>query len=85
LSGAISLQFSLYFTSYYRFPSHDVWAVDTTAAGGSFIAAVALGLAKGYDLVSSIQFANRAAAIVVTRKGAQSSIPSFEEVKDCFN
>jgi len=69
----------------HRFPSHTVRAVDTTAAGDSFIAAVALGLAKGYDLASSIRFANRVASIVVTRKGAQSSIPSLEEVRDYFS
>ncbi|MFY9175867.1 MAG: ribokinase [Caldicoprobacterales bacterium] len=65
----------------YRFYSQDVPVVDTTAAGDSFIAAVAVGLAKGWNILSSIKFADKVATVVVTRKGAQSSIPSLQEVK----
>ncbi len=55
--------------------------VDTTAAGDSFTAAVAVSLAKGADLVSAIEFADKVATIVVTKKGAQSSIPSMQEIE----
>jgi len=55
-------------------------AVDTTAAGDSFIASVTLGLSKDNSLEDSIYFASKVASIVVTRKGAQSSIPDISEV-----
>lgn len=65
-----------------RFYTQDVPVVDTTAAGDSFTAAVALGLANGQDLESAIEFADKVATIAVTRKGAQSSIPSMEETQN---
>ena len=58
-----------------------VEAVDTTAAGDSFTAAMALKMAQGENLSKAVRFANHVSAIVVTRKGAQSSIPSIEEVE----
>ena len=63
------------------FPSEKVQVVDTTAAGDTFTAAIAVKLADDEALSKAIEFANRAAAITVTRKGAQSSIPSLAEVK----
>ena len=65
-----------------RYPTMDVKVVDTTAAGDSFTAGVAVSLAKGEDLASAIRFADKVATIVVTRKGAQSSIPSSKEVEE---
>ena len=56
--------------------------VDTTAAGDSFTAAFAVMLAQGKSMKESAVFANYVSALVVTRKGAQSSIPSLEEVED---
>lgn len=67
--------------SEHRFYTQDVEVVDTTAAGDSFTAAVAVSLAKGADLVSAIEFADKVATIVVTKKGAQSSIPSMQEIE----
>jgi len=61
--------------------AHPVKAVDTTAAGDSFLAAFALGLARGEEVWAAIDFAQRVAAIVVTRSGAQSSIPTAAELK----
>lgn len=58
-----------------------VKAVDTTAAGDSFTAAMALMLTQGHTLKEAVEFANVVSSIVVTRKGAQSSIPSYEEVE----
>ena len=63
-------------------PAHKVEAVDTTAAGDSFTAALALMLAQGKDIREAAEFANYVSAIVVTRKGAQSSIPKLEEVEE---
>jgi ribokinase len=55
--------------------------VDTTAAGDCFNAAFAVALAEGKSHREAFQFANAASAIVVTRSGAQSSIPSREETE----
>ncbi|MGI5174251.1 ribokinase [Treponema sp. OMZ 840] len=54
--------------------------VDTTAAGDAFTAALAVRLASGFSLVQAVRYANEVATIVVTRRGAQTSIPSAEEV-----
>ncbi|MGM8212248.1 ribokinase [Virgibacillus sp. W0430] len=61
-------------------PAFRVKAIDTTAAGDSFIAAFAVGIKKGMSDEESALFASKVAAIVVTREGAQSSIPTLEEV-----
>lgn len=62
------------------FTPPDVIAVDTTAAGDTFNGALVVGLAEGMSLHQSIRFANIAAALTVSRKGAQSAIPSRKEV-----
>lgn len=64
-----------------HFPSHKVKVVDTTAAGDSFVAALALHLTNGGTIEDAIRFGNQVSAIVVTRAGAQTSIPSLSEVK----
>lgn len=61
-------------------PAHPVTAVDTTAAGDAFTAAVAIKLCEGTSLRKAAEFASKVSSIVVTRKGAQSSIPSRDEV-----
>lgn len=58
-----------------------VKAVDTTAAGDTFNGALAVALSKGEALHDAVQFANRAAALSVTKMGAQSSIPSWKELE----
>jgi ribokinase len=64
-------------------PGFDVTAVDTTAAGDTFNAALAVALTERKPLEAALRFANAAAAISVTRPGAQSSVPSRSEV-DAF-
>ena len=54
--------------------------VDSTAAGDSFTAALAGGLANGLAIDEAVNLAIRVSNIVVTRKGAQTSIPTMEEV-----
>jgi ribokinase len=54
--------------------------VDTTAAGDAFTGCLAVGLGQGHSLRDSAIFANRAAALCVTRMGAQPSMPTLEEV-----
>jgi ribokinase len=63
------------------FPAPKVQAVDTTAAGDVFNAALAVGLSEGMDLPAACQFANHAAAVSVTRRGAQPAAPSRAEVE----
>ncbi|MCD7745180.1 MAG: ribokinase [Lachnospiraceae bacterium] len=65
-----------------RIPAHKVTAVDTTAAGDSFTAGLAAKLLEGKNLKEAAEFANYVSAIVVTRPGAQSSIPTLEEVEE---
>lgn len=57
-----------------------VTAVDSTAAGDTFSGALAAMIVSGRSLDEAVDIAQRAAAISVTRKGAQSSIPSLSEV-----
>lgn len=58
-------------------------ATDTTAAGDTFNGALVTGLLEDLPLKSAIKFAHAAAAISVTRFGAQTSIPTRSEV-DAF-
>ena len=64
----------------HRIPAPNVRAVDTTAAGDAFNAAFAVGLMQGYDPVQSARFATAAAALSVTRAGAQPSLATRAEV-----
>ncbi len=57
-----------------------VQAVDSTAAGDCFNGALAVGMAEGLSLPEAVGFACKAAAISVTRLGAQSSMPHRHEV-----
>jgi ribokinase len=57
-----------------------VEAVDTTAAGDTFNGALVVALSEGKTIQESIIFANKAAAISVTRIGAQSSVPFRKEI-----
>ena len=55
--------------------------VDTTAAGDTFCGALCTELSMGKSVPQALSFANRAAAVTVTRKGAQSAIPTRAEVQ----
>lgn len=57
-----------------------VTAVDSTAAGDTFNGALAVGLAEEMSFPDAMRFANVAAALSVTRAGAQASVPSRGEV-----
>ncbi len=64
-----------------NYPGFAVDAVDTTAAGDTFNAALAYALAEDQPFERAIRFANAAAALSVTRRGAQASAPSRAEVE----
>lgn len=57
-------------------------AIDTTAAGDTFNGALVTALLEGMATIAAIQFAHAAAAISVTRFGAQTSIPTRQETDD---
>lgn len=61
-------------------PGFKVKAVDTTAAGDVFNGALAVALAEDQPLIEAVRFANAAAAISVTRLGAQPSAPRRREI-----
>ena len=63
-------------------PAVAVEAVDTTAAGDAFTAALGVGLAEGKELPEAARWANFAGALAVTRFGAQPSMPTRGELED---
>ena len=60
-------------------PAYPVNAVDTTAAGDTFGAAFCVRYCQGEEPEEAVRFAGAAAAVCVTRKGGQPSIPTLEE------
>jgi ribokinase len=62
-------------------PGFRVKAVDDTAAGDTFNGALAVALAEGNSLSDAVRFANAAAALSVTRLGAQPSAPTRPEIE----
>ena len=63
-------------------PSNKVEVVDTTGAGDTFNGSFAYSLVKGMSIKESIEFANKAAAISVTKFGAQGGMPTLKEVDE---
>src|SRR5690625_6944118 len=62
------------------FPAHEVAAVDTTGAGDAFVGAMALRLSEGAVLVEAVELATSVAAVAVSRRGAQESFPTLDEL-----
>ena len=65
---------------YVMIPARQVKTVDTTGAGDVFCGAFSVYLSEKHSLTEAVEFANAAAAIAVTRIGAQSAIPYKMEV-----
>jgi ribokinase len=57
-----------------------VKAIDTTAAGDTFIGYFMAGLEKGLSIKAALELATEAAAITVTRKGGSVSVPFLNEI-----
>lgn len=66
-------------------PGYKVEAIDTVAAGDAFNGAFCVAISRGVDLIDAVHFANAAAAISVTRVGAQPSLPTLDEVQKFVN
>lgn len=63
-------------------PAIKVKAIDTTAAGDTFVGVFAVGLVRGLTITEACIDAQYAAALTVTKLGAQTAIPSRHEVKN---
>lgn len=68
------------YQEYHFVEAFKVDAVDTTAAGDTFCGTVCVGLSEGKTILDSVKMAARAAALTVTRMGAQTSIPYRSEL-----
>lgn len=68
--------------NYHQIPGLKVKAVDATAAGDTFCGALCVALAEEKNLTEAVTFANRCAAVTVTRMGAQSSLPYRSEIEE---
>lgn len=66
-----------------HFPASKIKAVDPTAAGDAFTAALTVKLAAGEEIEDAIRYANFAGALAATKRGAQPSLPTRQEV-DAF-
>lgn len=64
----------------HRVPALSVEVVDTTGAGDAFNGALAVALAERRELPAALAFANTAAALTCTKRGAQPSLPTRAEV-----
>jgi len=62
-------------------PVFAVHPVDATAAGDAFTGGLAYAIASGRDLRDAVEFANAAAALAVTKMGAQPSMPTRDELE----
>jgi ribokinase len=63
-------------------PAPKVEVVDSTAAGDAFIGCFASQIVHGHSLPDAVHLANCAGALAVTRKGAQTSLPSLDELNN---
>jgi ribokinase len=65
----------------YAVPAFRVRPVDSTAAGDAFNAGLAVALVHEQPLADAVRYASAAAAVSVTRTGAQASLPTAREVR----
>jgi len=65
----------------FHVPAFKVKAIDTVGAGDTFCGVLAVGCGEGLPLAKAVRFASAAAAIAVTRVGAQNAAPSREEIQ----
>jgi ribokinase len=65
-----------------KFAAYKVDVIDTVAAGDAFVGGFAVALSEGKSVEQAVIMANAAAAISVTRRGAQPSLPTRTEVEE---
>ena len=66
---------------YRKVNAESVKVVDTTAAGDTYVGALAVRLAEGETLDGAMQFASKASALTVSKEGAQQSIPYLLDIE----
>jgi len=66
---------------FYTVPPYRVPVQDTTGAGDAFTGALAVAVSRGWNLHKAARFANAAGALACTRIGAQSAMPTADEVR----
>jgi len=66
----------------FHIPAFPVTPVDTVGAGDTFCGALATACGEGISLPEAVRFASAAAALSVTREGAQNSAPSRDEIEN---
>ena len=64
-----------------RVNAHKVKAIDTTAAGDSYLGALVTKLAEGKDILEAMEFASLASSFTVTKKGAIMALPHLDDLK----
>ncbi len=67
---------------YVKVDGERVNAVDTTAAGDTYVGALTVKLAEGANIKDAMKFASKASALTVTKAGAQQSIPYLSEIEE---
>jgi ribokinase len=68
-----------------RIPAVEVKAVDTTAAGDTFVGALAVARSEGLTVAEALRFASTAAALSVQREGASTSMPTRRQIEDALD
>jgi ribokinase len=66
-------------------PAPVVTAVDTTAAGDAFTAALAVGWGEGRELIDAVRWASAAGAAAVRRLGASSALPNRSTIEELYS
>ena len=64
-----------------RVNAHKVKAIDTTAAGDSYLGALVTKIAEGEEIIKAMEFASLASSFTVTKKGAIIALPHLEDLK----
>jgi ribokinase len=66
-------------------PAFAVEPVDTTAAGDAFVAGLSVALAEGRELYEAVRWGNAAGALAATKLGAQTSLPTRQELEQLLS
>lgn len=80
ITMGVSGSYALCGNESYRAEAFPVKAVDTTAAGDTFVGGFVTRLSEGASVFEAMRFASKASSITVTRRGAQQSIPTRDEI-----
>ncbi len=80
-AGAVAMKGN---TELVRVPSLKVDSVDAVGAGDAFVGALAVELASGSELPAAMRIATATGALATTRRGAQTALPTREEVLEAL-